>query len=81
MNENVIAFFRNWRKKTKCIYLIENATAHHIKWTFAGFVKIECDLSVNTHAKVIIHVQFTMWQPIHVQTTCCMTFNVNQPAI
>lgn len=62
-------------------YLVKNSTTNHIKWTLTGFVKIKCDLCINAHTKIIAHMQFTVWQPIHINTSHRLTLNIDKPTI
>lgn len=60
----IIKFFLEKRKKNEfknnSLYLVNNSATYHIKWALSSFVEIECDLCINTHAKIVVHVQFTM---------------------
>lgn len=60
-----------------CTHFVEYAAADHVKWAFACLVKIECDLCIDTNAEVIVHVHFSVWQPIHVDSSHRLILNVD----
>lgn len=44
-------------------------------------MEVECDLSIDADAKIVIHVELAMRQPVHVQSSCCVPLYIDQPAI
>lgn len=63
------------------VYLIEDTATDHIQWALTRLMEVECDLSVDADAKVVVHVKLTMRQPVHMQSSSCMALNIDQPTI
>lgn len=62
-------------------HLVQHSATEDIKWTVSRFVKIQRNLGVDSDTKIVVHLQFAMRQPIHVQSTTSTTFDVNEPTI
>lgn len=77
----LLLWLGNEERYLRLIYLVEEATAQHVKRTISGLVKVECDLCINANTEIVVHVQFVVRQPFYMQSTARITLNINQPTI